>query len=388
MPRSHIPAYRLHSTGQGVVRLDGRDIYLGKHGTAESRERYNRVVAEWLAGKNDQPNPHAAAVLTLTQLAAHYLTHCEVYYRHPDGTPTGQYREEKYGSEVVLKLYGSEPVQDFGPKKLSVCRDVLIRSGLGRTTVNRRVAAAKRMFRWGVAQELVPASVFEALRALPGLRAGRTTAPEPTPVVPVTAKVVDAALAHMPPQIRAMVELQRLTGMRPGEVCLIRPGDVDRTEAVWVYRPASHKTAHHGQSRTIYLGPKAQAVLSPFLLRAATVYCFSPAESRAWFQANRRAERKTPLRKTEQPRVANPQRQPGPRYNTDSYDKAIRRACRKAGVAEWSANQLRHSFATEVRKLHGLEASQVLLGHKRADVTQVYAERDQTLATRIASEAG
>ena len=29
-----VPSYRLHKpTGQAVVRLDGRDVYLGKHGT-------------------------------------------------------------------------------------------------------------------------------------------------------------------------------------------------------------------------------------------------------------------------------------------------------------------------------------------------------------------
>jgi hypothetical protein len=41
-----------------------------------------------------------------------------------------------------------------------------------------------------------------------------------------------------------------------------------------------------------------------------------------------------------------------------------------------------------VRKQHGLEAAQVLLGHARADVTQVYAERNEQLASAIAAEVG
>jgi site-specific recombinase XerC len=49
---------------------------------------------------------------------------------------------------------------------------------------------------------------------------------------------------------------------------------------------------------------------------------------------------------------------------------------------------LRHSFATAIRKEHGLEAAQVLLGHARADVTQVYAERDEELAARVAEQVG
>jgi predicted outer membrane protein len=35
-----------------------------------------------------------------------------------------------------------------------------------------------------------------------------------------------------------------------------------------------------------------------------------------------------------------------------------------------------------------VEAAQVALGHSRADVTQVYAERDLALARRVAAEAG
>jgi integrase len=54
----------------------------------------------------------------------------------------------------------------------------------------------------------------------------------------------------------------------------------------------------------------------------------------------------------------------------------------------WHPYQLRHSFATRVRKQHGLEAAQVLLGHSRADVTQVYAERNQALALEVAAKIG
>jgi hypothetical protein len=35
-----------------------------------------------------------------------------------------------------------------------------------------------------------------------------------------------------------------------------------------------------------------------------------------------------------------------------------------------------------------LEAAQVVLGHPKADVTQVYAERDLALAEKVAREVG
>jgi site-specific recombinase XerC len=58
---------------------------------------------------------------------------------------------------------------------------------------------------------------------------------------------------------------------------------------------------------------------------------------------------------------------------------AVRRACHRARIETWHPNQLRHSAGTEIRKRYDLEAAQVVLGHSRADVTQVYAQRDQSL---------
>jgi site-specific recombinase XerD len=76
-----------------------------------------------------------------------------------------------------------------------------------------------------------------------------------------------------------------------------------------------------------------------------------------------------------------------------AYGHAIRTAITKANAAGvkvrgWAPNQLRHSFATKVRQDHGLEAAQVLLGHARVDVTQVYAARDERLAVEVAALVG
>ena len=54
----------------------------------------------------------------------------------------------------------------------------------------------------------------------------------------------------------------------------------------------------------------------------------------------------------------------------------------------WFPNQLRHTFATRVRKAHGLEAVQVALGHRNAKITETYAERDQSLAAKVAEQMG
>jgi integrase len=70
------------------------------------------------------------------------------------------------------------------------------------------------------------------------------------------------------------------------------------------------------------------------------------------------------------------------------YAAWVRRACERAGVKPWKPGQLRHSFATEVRSRFGLEAAQVLLGHKNAKVTEVYAEATLAKAIEAARAMG
>ena len=187
---------------------------------------------------------------------------------------------------------------------------------------------------------------------------GKSDARESYPVLPVDDATVEATLPHLDIVVSDMVRLQRLTGMRPGEVVLIRPTDIDRGAAVWQYRPAEHKMEHKGRRRVILIGPRGQAILLPHLLRDATSYCFAPNRGRLG------------------------------RHTTHTYRDAIQSGCKKAGLEIWVPNQLRHSAATEIRKRFGLEAAQVTLGHAAADVTQVYAERDLQKAAAVMAQVG
>ena len=54
MSRRRKPSYLLHkASGQARVRINGRDIYLGRHGSRESRELYDDLIAEWFASNSD-----------------------------------------------------------------------------------------------------------------------------------------------------------------------------------------------------------------------------------------------------------------------------------------------------------------------------------------------
>lgn len=156
-----------------------------------------------------------------------------------------------------------------------------------------------------------------------------------------------------------------------------------------MYRPALHKTSYRGDERVVRIGPKAQEILGPFLTAAGFV--FSPARAREERYAALRAKRKSKVQPSQANRSkpkAKLKRQTPASFTTEEYGHRIALACKKAGVARWSPNQLRHAHGSEVRRLYGLEAAQQALGHKRADVTQLYAERNSALAEKVAREVG
>jgi integrase len=183
-----------------------------------------------------------------------------------------------------------------------------------------------------------------------------------------------------------MVELQRLTGMRPGEVVIMRACELDCTSLPWVYRPSRHKTEHHDHERVIYLGPRARNVLASFLEDGRTGYLFSPREAEEARNAKRRMA-KTGDR-TQRRRKAGRKRPWRDHYDTSTYRRAIQRACEKAGVPSWHPHQLRHNAATRLREEFGIEAARVVLGHRSAAVTEIYAELDRETAARVMAQVG
>lgn len=231
----------------------------------------------------------------------------------------------------------------------------MIRQGLARTTINSNIARIRRMFKWAAQEELVPGTVFAALRAVDGLKVGRSRARESAPVRPVPLEHVRAIEHLLPEPVRAMVWLQWWSGMRPGEVVLMRMRDIDRTGEVWTYRPHRHKMQHAGFEREIPLGPKAQAVLTrrPWLRSDPDAYLFSPREAIQALRLERRSARKTPLTPSQKKRrpKRNPQRAPGDHYTVGSYRNAIHRAIERYNedradedrVPSWNPGQLRHS---------------------------------------------
>lgn len=394
IPRT--PSLRRHKpSGQAVVTLDGKDRYLGswparmKTPPAAVQAAYDRLISEWLAGGRRLSADPIGEAYSINQLILDFWRHAEQHYRHEDGTHTNELTDYRYSLRPLRELYGDMPADEFSPLRLKAVRQKMIESGLCRTVINQRVGRIVRMFRWGVSEELVPETVYRALTTVRGLEKGRCAARESEPVRPVADDAVEAVIPHVLPPVRAMIRIQRLTGARPGEVCDMRVCDIDMSGDVWLYRPARHKMKHRGKDRVIAIGPRAQEVLRSFLKDDSLAFLFSPREALTARRAEKRALRKTRVQPSQQNRKrSRPKRIPGSCYRTGSYAYAIKRACRKAGIESWHPHQLRHSHATEVRRHFGLEAAQVSLGHSQARVTEVYAERDLSLAAKVAAEIG
>jgi integrase len=397
------PSCRHHKpSGQAIVTLnDGfghrRDVYLGKWKSKESRAEYARVIAEWeAAGRVLAPQRNSDG-LSVNELCVRFLLHAKRYYTNGDGKPSREYEDYLLSIAPLKRLYGLTSAEDFGPLALKAVREEMLRTKIKRTgqvgwargLVNQRIGRVRRIFKWGASEQLVPGSVYTDLCTVEGLLPGHTDARETEPVKPVSVALVRDTLKHVLPTVAAMIELQLATGMRPGEVCIIRGKDLELGGKIWTYRPGQHKTAHRGHQRVISLGPKAQKILRPWLRANLEEYLFSPREAMERFRAEQRANRKTKVQPSQADRSkAKPKKQPGDRYNPRSYAQAIAMACKKNGLAHWHPHQLRHTAGTAIRREFGLDAARAVLGHRTPVVTEVYAELDMGKAAEVALKLG
>src|SRR5262249_52784747 len=149
----------------------------------------------------------------------------EWHYRHADGTPTSETNNLRLSFRPLKALYGMLPAAEFSPLRLKAVRQKMADSrryrvrlrvkdgeaettlerwvwehcfrqtetgckarwkkewrsaellasekALSRKTINQRIGHILRVFKWGVAEELVPETVHRALTAVPGLQRGR-----------------------------------------------------------------------------------------------------------------------------------------------------------------------------------------------------------------------
>lgn len=410
-PKSKAPARRYHISGQSVVTIGGRDFYLGPHDSPESIARYAALVIHYQAAGMTLPDDFNPASLDIQaakllgqlspQAAASDQANQPTLVRHI----TAAYREHivvKYAEspaeihrltsicDDIDKHDGNVQAIKYGPLRLQAQRQRWIDSGKARVYCNRLTNAVKRIWKFAVSQELVTSSCWEALRSVEALQVGQTAAPETDPVLPADIIHVRATAKHLSPVVKSMMRVQIATGMRPSEICGMRPCEIDRSGEVWVYRPTKHKTARRGKIKAVPLIGDARDAITDYLQRDPQAFCFSPAESMAWKRAVNSANRTTPLstgNRAGTNRKAAPAKQPGECFTHHSYRQSIQRAAKTAGVPKWCPYQLRHLAATVIREALGVEAAQAALGHSHADMTQHYAKLSLAKAIEAAKAA-
>jgi hypothetical protein len=154
---------------------------------------------------------------------------------HRDGSATSELDKFRDSLKPLRALFGTTDAAAFGPSKRKLVRQSIIDGGLARTTINQRIGRTVHVFKWASSEELVPAGVYQAFKTVSGLPEGRSAARETEPITPVPDASVDAIRPHVARQVWAMIELQRLTGMRPGEVVTMRTGDIDIADPIPPY---------------------------------------------------------------------------------------------------------------------------------------------------------
>jgi len=349
MQPPRIPKYRHQkSRNLAVVRIAGKDIYLGKYNSPKSHEKYHRLVEEFC-------QRHAQTQIsgvTIAALAAVYKS----------------YSQERY-QEATLKLYHRTmqrfailfpelDSQDLACSHLEAFQMSLVQRNLTAKTINDYLARLKNIFCWASRNKYMPAQnllFFDMLDRVdntwPGVR-------QTDKVKPVSIEQINEILTDVPKRVAALIKFQFHTACRPSEARMLRLCDIEKSGDVWFYCPPKHKTSHQGKQRRIPLGPLAQHVIESQPIVDPTSYLFHSGD-------------------------------PSRPYKKDSYSRAVRRACERAGIApHWTPNQIRHTAATRLRAEFDIEVATVVLGHSHVRTTEIYAEKNMDLAIKAAMEIG
>lgn len=423
-PSGALPVMRRHKpTNTARIFVGGKLHSLGRWGSHEAQDRYDTLVAAYIASgrKTVQPGlavigrpattpsfklpaamppslPDSTGGLTVGELARAWLADIEA--TRPDYRTTSLWHGAIAASRAIRPL-AAMPVAAFGSRALVEVQQHLVagtatseggeRKSLSRRYINDIVKRVRQMFRWGVLRELVPDDRMKALESVPSLEKGQTSARETKPRKPVRPSIVRATLPYMTQEVADLIWFMRLTGCRPSEarrmkMCRIR----DQNKSVWRYVPKRHKTAHHGKQRHIAIGPQAQAiVLAHVAGRSDREYVFTP-------------ERSVPARKPRDGVVSMIPRKPSPRvgkrFDRNAILRAVTRAIEKANKAReqeglpllphWTPYQLRYTRLREIRKAGGREAAQAIAGHSRATMTDHYAPANWGKAAQAALRNG
>lgn len=347
---NRIPTYRLHKpSGRAVVTISGKDHYLGPYGTAESRQKYGEIIARHAAGLEVEIAEKPLATLSVGQLVLAYMRFAAEYYKK-DGQVTDEYDCLKSAACPLVQLYGETEAEEFTALGLKAVRQKMIDNGWCRVYINKSVGRIRRMFRHAVSNDMIGPAVLQKLESVPPLLEGRTTAKEKPRRSAVPQDNIEAVRQAVNELTRDMIDLALLTGARPGELVSLTGEMLDRSEEIWTAQLTTHKMQHRDRRRVIAFGPRSQLILRKYLKADPALRLFPIVRS--------------------------------------TFSNRIKAACEALGLPRFTAHWLRHNAATELRREAGLDGAQIVLGHSKADTTELYAHLDDSRLKSIALQRG
>jgi integrase len=349
-----VPKYCKHApSGQAVVFIDRKTVYLGPYGSPESRQRYSEELAKLSAPAQVDAEDKApsASGTTVSDLCMEFVRRKFPSYK----TSTGQESAEKDccrgAMRIMRKLYGETPVDKFGPSRLSKVRERMIELGWKRRFINKQIGRIRYIFRLGVSWEIVPETVYRALATMDALKPGESDAPESVPREAVPLEHISAVKSHLRERNRDLVDLLLLTAARPGEILALTTSVIDRKGDVWVADFKKHKTARHGHFRAIHFGLRAQSILLKYL---------KPLNP---------DERLFPIQRK-------------------TFGSAVKAASVKAGVPAFTPHWLRHTALTMIAEETDIESAQRVAGHSTAAMTILYTRAAKKKAEDAVKKMG
>jgi len=383
---------------RAYARFDGVKVRFGKWGPdtealPETREKYNRYVAEYLTTKQAPVTKNSD--VTINVLVDGYIDYVKELYKGRT------WEDRKHGSEVdvalafkqqIIPLYGTLHPDEFRAKSLLAVRQSMKDQGLYRKTINKRVNWIQKAFEWGVTQDMVDIVTYTSLTTVKPIKEGEFNTREFNVVVPVSRADVDKTLGQSHPVLHDMIKVQMFGAMRAQDVRLMRLCDIHETSNpdIWLYKPHTHKKSYKNtqadkngkvikkKPRTIILLPECQDILMSYVSEHQDTpdeYFFSPDKAMKMLSIQNRKKRKTKVQPSQQLRKTNaPGRRYRACYSRKGYILAVARAAKRAGVAVWRPHQLRHAGATYIAEKYGEEMARVILGHDSVETTRIYID--------------
>ncbi|HAA73258.1 MAG TPA: hypothetical protein DCE55_29220, partial [Planctomycetaceae bacterium] len=158
------PKYRQRKgRSNGFVEYKGKRITIpGAYGSEEGRANYE----QWLENvfyKDGLPRYEPVSKpesLNVSQLLLKYLRYAK------SAISDSEFSHTKVVLRIMHQQFAAIAIVDFGPKRLKLLQEALVRRGNARSQVNSQIRRVLTMFEWGVSEELVKVDVLQALRTV------------------------------------------------------------------------------------------------------------------------------------------------------------------------------------------------------------------------------